>query len=64
MIIANDVSNPEIGFNSDQNTVSVITMNGCRQLGPMTKNSLAIMLIEMIFNRWQEQAQESIDADT
>jgi phosphopantothenoylcysteine decarboxylase/phosphopantothenate--cysteine ligase len=48
MIIANDVSNPDIGFNSDDNQVSVITSGGAENLPLLSKQQLARQLIVAI----------------
>lgn len=48
MIVANDVSNTDIGFQSDQNAVTVINKTGCEEIPQMTKQSLATQLIARI----------------
>lgn len=50
MIIANDVSQPGIGFNSDQNAVIVITATaaGVQHFDKMRKSVLAQQLIQLI----------------
>ncbi len=48
MIIANDVSNNTIGFNSDYNIVTVLTENGLIELPEASKHQLAITLVERI----------------
>ena len=50
MIIANDVSNTDIGFNSDNNQVSLITSNGVEELPLLSKQQLARRLIVAITN--------------
>ena len=45
MIIANDVSDSRIGFNSDDNQVSLITANGVEELPLLSKQNLARQLI-------------------
>jgi phosphopantothenoylcysteine decarboxylase/phosphopantothenate--cysteine ligase len=50
MIIANDVSNTDIGFNSDNNQVSLITSNGVEELPLLSKQQLAHRLIVAITN--------------
>jgi len=50
MIIANDVSNPDIGFNSDNNQVSLITSNSVEELPLLSKQQLARRLIVAITN--------------
>ena len=50
MIIANDVSNTRIGFNSDNNQVSLITASGVENLPLLSKQQLANQLILAISN--------------
>ena len=50
MIIANDVSNTHIGFNSDNNQVSLITASGVENLPLLSKQQLANQLIIAISN--------------
>ena len=49
MIVANDVSNPNIGFNSDNNSVSIITNNDKTELSA-SKNRVGRELIQIIAN--------------
>jgi phosphopantothenoylcysteine decarboxylase/phosphopantothenate--cysteine ligase len=51
MIIANDVSNNAIGFNSDNNAVSVIWRDGQKDYEQMSKQQLARQLINDIATR-------------
>jgi phosphopantothenoylcysteine decarboxylase/phosphopantothenate--cysteine ligase len=51
MIIANDVSNSRIGFNSDNNAVSVVWENGQKDYAEMSKQQLARQLINDIATR-------------
>ncbi|WP_299943177.1 bifunctional phosphopantothenoylcysteine decarboxylase/phosphopantothenate--cysteine ligase CoaBC [uncultured Microbulbifer sp.] len=55
MIIANDVSRADSGFNSDQNAVTVIDRDGCNSLPPALKTNLAKQLIEIIATKAQQQ---------
>lgn len=48
MIIANDVSNPEIGFNSDHNAAWVLTASEEKVLPKQSKDSLADELVREI----------------
>lgn len=48
MIIANDVSNPEIGFNSEQNEVYVITEDQPIKLNQQAKSELAGKIVNLI----------------
>ncbi|WAJ71644.1 bifunctional phosphopantothenoylcysteine decarboxylase/phosphopantothenate--cysteine ligase CoaBC [Catenovulum adriaticum] len=51
MIVANDVSNQAIGFNSDQNAVAVYWQNGQQNFPITDKQSLAIELLQLIAKR-------------
>ncbi|WKD49784.1 bifunctional phosphopantothenoylcysteine decarboxylase/phosphopantothenate--cysteine ligase CoaBC [Microbulbifer spongiae] len=55
MIIANDVSRADGGFDSDQNAVTVIDRDGCQSLPLTLKTSLAKQLIEIIAAKAQHQ---------
>jgi len=48
MIVANDVSNTNIGFNSDNNAATIFWPKGQRQLDLMTKNQMAKEILEAI----------------
>ena len=48
MIVANDVSAPGLGFNSDRNAVTVFWPGGRETIGPDAKDSLARRLISLI----------------
>ena len=48
MIVANDVSAPGLGFNSDDNAVTVFWNGGRESIGPDTKTSLSLRLIALI----------------
>lgn len=48
MIIANDVSDPLIGFNSDENAVTVIWRDGHRELPRAGKGRIARAIVELI----------------
>jgi len=51
MIVANDVSNTAIGFNSDNNAVTAIWRNGSRELAQASKINIARELIALIAER-------------
>lgn len=57
MIVANDVSNAEIGFQSEQNSVTVISSDSELRLPQMSKLSLAGELIEAISGRYKDAQQ-------
>jgi phosphopantothenoylcysteine decarboxylase/phosphopantothenate--cysteine ligase len=48
MVVANDVSNAAIGFNSDDNAVTLVTANGEQVFEQRDKNQLARELIKLI----------------
>lgn len=48
MIIANDVSRTDIGFNSDENAVTIVTDTSTETLPQTSKRKLAIQLINQI----------------
>ncbi len=55
LIIANDVSNPSIGFNSDENAVTIYWAAGEKTIPQSTKAKLARQLIEEISNRYSAE---------
>ncbi|GAA6167098.1 bifunctional phosphopantothenoylcysteine decarboxylase/phosphopantothenate--cysteine ligase CoaBC [Sessilibacter corallicola] len=57
MIVANDVSRKDIGFNSDQNEVTVFWPNGHQALPNLAKGTLAETLISLIEKRLSETTQ-------
>jgi phosphopantothenoylcysteine decarboxylase/phosphopantothenate--cysteine ligase len=48
MIAANNVSSPEIGFNSDDNQITLITATQVQELPRASKMALAQMIIARI----------------
>ncbi len=48
MIVANDVANTSIGFNANDNAVTVVTPGGEQSIAQMGKNQLAVQLIALI----------------
>ena len=60
LIIANDVSRADIGFNSDDNAVSVFWPDGQQRYDTMNKHTLARALIQLIAGQYQ--AQGPLDA--
>ncbi len=48
MIVANDVSTPGLGFNSDNNAVTVFWPGGQEQIGPDSKQTIATRLVALI----------------
>lgn len=55
LIIANDVSRSDIGFNSDQNAVTVVSAEGELELPCTPKRQLAGQLIRMIADQYHSQ---------
>ena len=54
LIIANDVSRSDIGFNSDQNAVTVVSSESEVELPATPKRQLAAQLIRMIAEQYQQ----------
>ncbi|MBQ0747511.1 MAG: bifunctional phosphopantothenoylcysteine decarboxylase/phosphopantothenate--cysteine ligase CoaBC [Marinobacter sp.] len=48
MVVANDVSVPGLGFNSENNAVTVFWPNGQETIGPDTKKAIASRLVALI----------------
>lgn len=48
MIVANDVSVPGLGFNSDRNAVTVFWRDGEQSIGPESKTGIASRLVALI----------------
>lgn len=59
VVIANDVANPQIGFNSDENQVTVITEKECIELPQQPKIQLAHSLIKLLAERYREFANRT-----
>jgi phosphopantothenoylcysteine decarboxylase/phosphopantothenate--cysteine ligase len=56
-IVANDISNKEIGFCSDQNEVHLIGAKGkCRQISLADKGIIAKEILDAIYPTWLEKA--------
>ncbi len=54
MICANDVSQPDAGFNSDQNAITALWQGGEQVLELQSKAALATSLIELISNQFSQ----------
>ena len=54
MIVANDVSRTDIGFNSDENAATAIWPEGQQAFAAMSKTTLARQLIDLIAHRYQQ----------
>ena len=57
MIVANEVGQPGVGFESDENALSVLWKGGKRELSRALKAQLARDLIEIIAQRYRERDQ-------
>ncbi|QQD22646.1 bifunctional phosphopantothenoylcysteine decarboxylase/phosphopantothenate--cysteine ligase CoaBC [Oceanospirillaceae bacterium ASx5O] len=53
MIVANDVSRSDIGFNSDENAVTVFWQQSQQAFGQMSKTTLARELVRLIAQRYR-----------
>ncbi len=53
MVIANDVSRADIGFNSDHNAVTIITTDQAEQLPRLSKTALAEQLVHHIVKHYK-----------
>ena len=58
MIVANDVSRDDIGFNSDTNAATVLWREGQQSFDSMSKHTMARQLIELIAHRYQQYTNE------
>jgi phosphopantothenoylcysteine decarboxylase/phosphopantothenate--cysteine ligase len=56
MIIANDVSNTDIGFNSDSNSVTVFWDESQQYFPSMSKSTLSHQLIELIAHQYADSS--------
>ena len=52
MIAANDVSNSELGFNSDRNALIVLSRNNTQHLAPNSKDLLAMELLKLVHKEY------------
>lgn len=55
MIIANDVSQADIGFQSDENAVTILSANDSVAIKQTSKRNLAKLLVEIISQRYLDQ---------
>lgn len=56
MIAANDVSNQNLGFNSEQNALIVLTKGSKHQLSPQSKYSLSVELLKIINREYHSKS--------
>lgn len=54
LICANDVSDPALGFNSEQNAITVYSKDGAFPLGQQSKHDLAKALISLVFEHYSQ----------
>jgi phosphopantothenoylcysteine decarboxylase/phosphopantothenate--cysteine ligase len=59
MIVANDVSDQSIGFNSDQNAATVLWSGGEATLAQASKNTIAHQIIGLIAQQWATTATKA-----
>ncbi|AFU99713.2 bifunctional phosphopantothenoylcysteine decarboxylase/phosphopantothenate--cysteine ligase CoaBC [Simiduia agarivorans] len=59
LVIANDVSRPDAGFNVDTNTVTLVDQHGDKALPSQSKTSLARELVNEIAQRYQAHAKKA-----
>lgn len=52
MIAANDVSNSDLGFNSDRNALIVLTSKDTQHLAPQSKDLLAMELLKLVHKEY------------
>ena len=62
MIVANDVSDTSIGFDSDENEITVLWPGGDRKLKKCNKKALAGQLLELIAERFRQTARDAGNA--
>ncbi len=55
LICANDVSDPTLGFNSEQNAITVYSKTSEFPLGQRSKTELAQALISLIYEQYQDE---------
>jgi phosphopantothenoylcysteine decarboxylase/phosphopantothenate--cysteine ligase len=55
LICANDVSDPALGFNSEQNAITVYSSTAEFALGQRSKTELAQALISLIYEQYQHE---------
>ncbi|WP_031566720.1 bifunctional phosphopantothenoylcysteine decarboxylase/phosphopantothenate--cysteine ligase CoaBC [Rheinheimera texasensis] len=55
LICANDVSDPSLGFNSEQNAITVYSKTAEFPLGQRSKTELAQALISLIYEQYQDE---------
>ncbi|MGB3725489.1 MAG: bifunctional phosphopantothenoylcysteine decarboxylase/phosphopantothenate--cysteine ligase CoaBC [Glaciecola sp.] len=55
MIAANDVSNSDLGFNSDRNALIVLSATESHQLAPNSKDLLAVELLKLVNKEFRAQ---------
>ena len=59
MIIANDVSEPHQGFNSDQNSALILSKDSEQSLPTMSKHDMAVAIIDAIAKRYFDTSNRS-----
>lgn len=64
LVIANDVSDTAIGFNSDDNQVTLVDQQGCEALPKATKKKLSKELAQRIYNKFDQKRQNNETSST
>ena len=64
MIVGNDVSRSDIGFNSDENAVTVFWSENQQSFDPRSKSSLAMDLIELIAHQFAAKQADKVVTQT
>lgn len=64
VIVANDVSRKDVGFESDENEVVILTEDGNHPLDKMPKIDLAIAILDFIIDRFGINRARSHDPDS
>ncbi len=55
MIVANDITKPGAGFNTDTNIAALVTESGIEQLPIMSKRKLADIILDRITELWRKK---------
>ncbi|WP_278355807.1 phosphopantothenoylcysteine decarboxylase, partial [Idiomarina abyssalis] len=63
MIVANDVSQTGLGFNSDSNNAIIFSQDGEQSLPTMSKHDMAIAIIDAIAKRYFDNTNPEIRAN-
>jgi len=64
LVIANDVSDTSIGFNSDNNQVTLVDGRSCETLPKLSKSELSRTLVQSMFNKLNEKRRNDEASST